>query len=77
MPNIVVLVPAYNEADSIGEALSALIAQHRVPNRIIVIPNDCRHHDCEWSRFDSSTPSSPSGATAVTPYQLSGLRHSS
>lgn len=40
--NIVALIPAYNEAESIGGVIEALLAQTLVPDRIVVVPNGCR-----------------------------------
>ena len=38
---VVVLVPAYNEAGSIGATLDGLMVQSRPADRIVVIPNGC------------------------------------
>lgn len=38
---VVVLIPAHNEAESIGQTIEALRVQTRPPNRIVVIPNGC------------------------------------
>lgn len=38
---VVVLVPAYNEANSIGATLDGLMVQWRPADRIVVIPNGC------------------------------------
>jgi biofilm PGA synthesis N-glycosyltransferase PgaC len=38
---VVVLVPAYNEASSIGATLDGLMVQFRPADRIVVIPNGC------------------------------------
>lgn len=40
-PRIVVLIAAYNEADSIGDTITALLHQSRPADAIIVIPNGC------------------------------------
>jgi biofilm PGA synthesis N-glycosyltransferase PgaC len=40
-PTIVALLPAYNEADAILGTINALRMQDRLPDRIIVIPNNC------------------------------------
>lgn len=41
MAHVVALIPAHNEAGSIGNTLAALLDQHRVPDQIVVIPNGC------------------------------------
>src|SRR6266568_1196830 len=38
---IVALLPAHNEAESIGTTLSALAAQTRVPDVVVVICDNC------------------------------------
>jgi cellulose synthase/poly-beta-1,6-N-acetylglucosamine synthase-like glycosyltransferase len=38
---VVVLVPAYNEAGSIGATLDGLMGQERPADRIVVVPNGC------------------------------------
>lgn len=40
-PRIVVLIPAYNEAGSIGATIEAALAQSVRADRIVVIPNGC------------------------------------
>lgn len=40
-PRIVVLVPAYNEAASIGHTLRALVGQTRPADLVVAIPNGC------------------------------------
>lgn len=40
-PGIVVLIPAYNEAGSIGATIEAALNQSRRADRIVVIPNGC------------------------------------
>ena len=37
---IVVMIPAWNEAGSIGEAVSSIYEQTRLPDRIFVVPNN-------------------------------------
>lgn len=39
--DIVALVPAHNEADTIAATVQALLDGERVPDRIVVIPNGC------------------------------------
>ena len=38
---VTVLIPAHNEAASIGATLDSLSAQDRAPNRVIVVADDC------------------------------------
>lgn len=40
-----VIVPAYNEEATIGDTVRALQAQTRVPDRIVVVPNNCSSID--------------------------------
>lgn len=47
---IVVLIPAYNEAGSIGSTIEAVLAQTRLPDEIIVIPNGCSDSTAEIAR---------------------------
>jgi cellulose synthase/poly-beta-1,6-N-acetylglucosamine synthase-like glycosyltransferase len=47
---VVVLIPAYNEQDSIGATIEAILSQKRVPNRIVVIPNGCTDNTAEVAR---------------------------
>lgn len=42
MTRVVALIPAYNEEESIGRTIDALLAQTRVPDQIVVIPNGCK-----------------------------------
>lgn len=44
---VIALIPAYNEAGSIGSTIEALLSQQRVPDKIIVIPNGCRDNTAE------------------------------
>lgn len=48
--NIVALIPAYNEADSVAATIDALLAQERVPDEIVVIPNGCTDDTAEIAR---------------------------
>ncbi len=59
MVNIVALIPAYNEEDSIGATIEALFAQTRVPNRIVVIPNGCTDKTVEVARSYQLSRHSP------------------
>lgn len=47
---IVALCPAYNEEDSIGATIEALIAQTRPLDRIVIIPNGCKDRTAEIAR---------------------------
>lgn len=47
---VVVLIPAHEEAGSIGQTIEALFAQTRRPNRIVVIPNGCSDETAEIAR---------------------------
>jgi cellulose synthase/poly-beta-1,6-N-acetylglucosamine synthase-like glycosyltransferase len=38
---IIVLIPAHNEADGIGQTLAALTEQTRLPDRVLVIADNC------------------------------------
>lgn len=54
MPQVVVLVPAYNEAGSIADTIQALLLQERLPDQIVVIPNGCTDKTAEIARsFES------------------------
>ena len=50
MAIVIALIPAYNEEESIGATIEALLAQTRVPDRIIVIPNGCTDKTVEVAR---------------------------
>lgn len=39
--DITVLVPAHNEEETIGETIESLLAQTRLPDRIVIIANGC------------------------------------
>ncbi|QWY82819.1 glycosyltransferase [Arthrobacter phage SilentRX] len=41
LPAIVVLIPAYNEAGSIGATIDAILTQTRPADHVVVIPNGC------------------------------------
>ena len=58
--SIHVLVPAWNEEDTLGATLESLLAQERPVDRIIVIPNGCtdKTPDIAWSyanRYENVT----------------------
>src|SRR5690242_20017572 len=40
-PQVVVLIPAHNEEESIGATVEALLRQERIPDRIVVIADNC------------------------------------
>ena len=65
---IVALLPAHNEAESIGTTLRALAAQTRVPDRIIVICDNCTDATAEIARGTAR----PSGPPAATPTRRPG-----
>ena len=51
--DIVALIPAYNEAESIASTIQALLLQERVPDKIVVIPNGCTDDTADIARtFD-------------------------
>lgn len=47
MATVIALVPAYNEEESIGATIEALLAQDRIPDQIVVIPNGCTDKTAE------------------------------
>lgn len=47
---VVALIPAYNEEASIGPTIEAMLAQERVPDQIVVIPNGCTDGTAEVAR---------------------------
>lgn len=64
MLRIVALVPAYNEAGSIANTIEALLAQDRVPDHIVIVPNGCTDETASIARqFD------------VTVFELPKLEH--
>ncbi len=63
-PRVVVLVPAYNEAESIADTLNGLMLQTRLPDLIVVIPNGCTDNTAERAR-----------AYPVTVMELPRLEH--
>src|SRR3984957_14813527 len=50
VPKILVLVPAHNEADSIGHTLQALLKQTRPADRIVVLADNCTDDTAEIAR---------------------------
>jgi cellulose synthase/poly-beta-1,6-N-acetylglucosamine synthase-like glycosyltransferase len=46
----VALVPAINEADAIGATVAALLGQHRAPDRVIVVANNCTDDTARLAR---------------------------
>lgn len=49
-PRVVALVPAYNEQDSIGRTIEALLAQDRPLDEIVVVANNCKDATYEIAR---------------------------
>lgn len=47
---VVVLIPAHNEAGSIGQTIEALLVQTLRPSRIVVIPNGCTDNTADIAR---------------------------
>lgn len=47
---IVALIPAHNEEKTIGDVIAALLAQTRVPDQIVVIPNGCTDRTADVAR---------------------------
>ena len=68
--NIVVLVPAYNEADSIAATLAALNRQSRLPDHVVVIPNGCTDNTAEVARAFAESARMP-----TTVFELPRLKH--
>lgn len=50
MNTITVLIPAYNEASSIGVTIEAILNQTRQADQIIVIPNGCTDNTADIAR---------------------------
>lgn len=67
MAKIVALIPAYNEEESIGATIEALLAQERIADLIVVIPNGCRDETAGVARRYSSD--------TVIVYELPKLEH--
>lgn len=65
MSVVVALVPAHNEAGQIGSTLAALRAQSRVPDRVIVVADNCT----------DATVAIAAGVAGVEVFQTSGNRH--
>lgn len=49
-PRIVVLIPAYNEAGSIGATIDAILNQTRPADQVIIIPNGCTDATAQIAR---------------------------
>lgn len=47
---IVVLIPAHNEEESLGDTLTALMGQERLADEVVVIPNGCTDDTAEIAR---------------------------
>jgi cellulose synthase/poly-beta-1,6-N-acetylglucosamine synthase-like glycosyltransferase len=60
---IVALLPAHNEAESIATTLRALQAQTRVPDRVIVICDNCTDATADIAREHGATVWATSGNT--------------
>lgn len=50
MTRVVALIPAHNEAGSIAATIEAVLAQDRVPDDVVVIPNGCSDDTAEIAR---------------------------
>lgn len=49
-PRLVVLIPAYNEASSIGATIQAIMVQERKADQVVVIPNGCTDDTADVAR---------------------------
>src|SRR4029453_5248096 len=47
---VVVLVPAYNEAEAIEATLDGIMHQTRMPDLVVVIPNGCKDDTARGAR---------------------------
>src|SRR4051794_15490386 len=63
---LTVIVPAYNEAESIADTIKSLLAQSRVPDRILVV-DDC-------STDNTAIIAAQCGASVVCPPQNTGSK---
>lgn len=50
MNTITVLIPAYNEAGSIGRTIEAILNQTRQADKVVVIPNGCTDNTADIAR---------------------------
>lgn len=50
MTHLVALIPAYNEASSIGATIEAVLKQTRPADRVVVIPNGCTDNTADIAR---------------------------
>lgn len=66
MKGLTVLVPAYNEAESVGDTVRSLLAQTRVPAAVIVI-DDC-------STDDTAAVARAAGARVICPPSNTGSK---
>jgi poly-beta-1,6-N-acetyl-D-glucosamine synthase len=66
MPRITIIVPAYNEVDSIADTIHSLLSQTRPPTEIIVV-DDC-------STDGTSDVAQACGVTVITPPQNTGSK---
>jgi cellulose synthase/poly-beta-1,6-N-acetylglucosamine synthase-like glycosyltransferase len=51
---VVALVPAYNEEDAIGDTIASLKQQTRVPDMIVVVPNNCTDNTANVARYNGA-----------------------
>jgi len=70
---IVAMIPVYNGEDCIRKAVLGLLAQTRVPDRIIVIPNGCSDRTTMAAR--ELTNASVPGGHLVTVFELERMEH--
>lgn len=69
--NIVALVPAHNEEESIGATIEALLAQTRPLDKIVIIPNGCTDGTAEIAYAYAYAQGNPS----VVVLELPKLKH--
>lgn len=62
--NLIALIPAHNEADSIATTLSSLMAQRPAPQRIIVVADNCTDETVEIARDSGAEVFVTEGNTA-------------
>ena len=73
MSYIVAMIPVYNGEDCIRKAVLGLLAQTRVPDRIVVIPNGCSDRTTMAAR--ELTNASVPGGHLVTVFELERMEH--